>query len=366
MQLLTRSHKKLTRKNHRKSHLKHTKKSSKRYQLNKILQKGGAAAAARHPNNVESRNEIPEIDESTFDGKWDLSILSEFPKEEQSEPEEQRKHIEEYFHTYKKNDHLMRCFNLMLQREHLHSNGEWKVFYHSYADSHILFDIQTAIYELMYDLKPDANRVILRLFNEDFKNININNVKRQLNNNSTSNRNIGIRKLLLSVVCSLFITIYSEKFTDIFIKGYTCYDLDYNKLLYDFFKRCAVDEDKISELIEKIFKNNYIDDTTKNFYLNPKIKYRCEKSSNGQLLQIFINKSILDKISYVSMALGKPSKQTDCVNISKQARILLYPTYFQNPNLVKVYRYAANDSTHNKRLEFIAFLKGLLKQYLHF
>jgi hypothetical protein len=84
------------------------------------------------------------------------------------------------------------------------------------------------------------------------------------------------------------------------------------------------------------------------------------------MLQIFIKKSILDEITYISQPLGSPysGDETDCAASTNQVPILAHPQYFMNPDLVRVYRYAANENIYKNRLEFITFLKELLNRYL--
>jgi hypothetical protein len=277
------------------SRTKLTKKRNKRNKR-KTIQKGGAAAAARGNDGI-SKNEIPEIDESSFDGTWEFPIISQFsPAKQQTTQEAQRQQIDKFIAKYRANEHIMWSLKLMLQREHLHSNGEWQVFYHSYADAHILFDVQTAIYELIYDLEPDVNRVILRLFNkEDFIGVNINSIKSQLGNmsetsNRKTNRDKNIRKLLLSAVCSLFIRIYKQNFTDIFVYGYTCNDINYTEILTNIFVFCGINRADAIILIKTILSSEYIDEITRKFYEDHTCARRKESSSNGQLLQIFVKK----------------------------------------------------------------------------
>ena len=82
-------------------------------------------------------------------------------------------------------------------------------------------------------------------------------------------------------------------------------------------------------------------------------------------MQIFIKTSVLDKITYKSYPFGKPANpNTECYINETQIRILLSPKYFLNPKLVKIYRYAANEDTYFRRLEFIAFLKSKINKYL--
>jgi hypothetical protein len=74
-----------------------------------------------------------------------------------------------------------------------------------------------------------------------------------------------------------------------------------------------------------------------------------------------LKKSILNKITYISKRLGIPDEFTTNCNIDNtQVRILLSPKYFFNPNLIKVYRYAANENTYKTRGAFIKFIKDLL------
>jgi hypothetical protein len=83
----------------------------------KTIQKGGAAAVARNIPQIE------EINEETFNGEWNLPIMSsKYIKSKKSN--QSRDVIEKYFTPYAKDRHIIWSFHLMLQREHLYNNGE--------------------------------------------------------------------------------------------------------------------------------------------------------------------------------------------------------------------------------------------------
>ncbi len=248
------------------------------------------------------------------------------------------------------------------------------MFYHSYAEAHILFDIQTAIYEILNPtLEPDANRVILRLYEGPFQNLRMADIKQELNTR-VSNRNIRIRELLISAACSLFPNNDLDEIR-LFPTGYVCGDLDFYRILKQLFVKYKSrinkeeNEKEIDELITKILKSKYINPSIKPSYLKSKPflhSFHCTEFGDGQMLQIFIKKSILDEITYISQPLGSPysGDETDCAASTNQVRILAHPQYFMNPDLVRVYRYAANENIYKNRLEFITFLKELLNRYL--
>jgi hypothetical protein len=346
-----------------------TKKRNKRIKR-KTIQKGGAAAAASTRYVLEPQ--IEEINENTYNGEWSLPIMSKkYTKQffSNSKQNNQTKEIiEKYFEPYKTDRHIMWSFHLMLQREHLYSNSDFVVFYHSYAESHVIFDVQTAIYELQNDLEPSLNRVILRLFKEPFIGFTIDKIKKDLITHG-SNRNVRIRGLLISAACSLFANNGLDEIK-FFAKGYSCGDLDYYLLLKNLLLQYNRNEEEVEELIIEILKSNYINQFIKSSYSKSKPllhALKCTEYGDGQMLQIFINKSVLKEISYLSESLGIPSSaETDCALATNQVRILASPEYFMkpDPNLVRVYRYAANENIYKNRLEFISFLKNLIKKYI--
>lgn len=339
----------------------------------KIIKGGGNAVAARNANTVADSERTPQIEieeiiEETYDGEWNLPIMSKkyiksvFSKTRQNI--ETKEHIEKYFDEYKANPHIMWCFHLMLQREHLYNTGDFAVFYHSYAESHLIFDVQTAIYELINGLEPNANRVILRLFPEDFKDITINRIKKSMDR--ISNRNTKIRSLILSAACSLFENNGLDEIK-IFTKGYSCGDINYYSILKKILLYYNPNETEVDALITEILKSDYIKQLIKESYFKSKPFFhslKCREKGDGQMLQIFIKKSILEEISYISESLGVPySRDSNCMLSTNQVRILASPKYFLNPNLVRVYRYAADESIYKQRPQFISFIKDLLAKY---
>jgi hypothetical protein len=382
----------------------HNNKKYKNTNKNTIKnQKGGAAAAAAiesvNSNSTNENNYVlvntpsallhDNIDEMhyVFDkDSWPLPILSKFSKEKsgfnfslfrkkQTQKDQNananlkelklQAQIQQFFKRYETDKFLYEMFHMMLEREHIYSNGDWQVFYHSYFDGHVIFDVQTAIYELVYDLTPDSNRVILRLFNKDFKGYTLEKLKSKLAYNSLNNADSKIRKLLLSAVCSLFIKLYGENFTDVFIRGFRCNDIDYKKILFAIFKRFGITLEDANLLFQQIMGLEYINYITKRMYESHYYATDTRGSPKGQLLQIFIHKSIVNEITYISKEKGIPdSSAKDCSINEKQIRILLSPEYFLNPNSVRIYRYSANKDTYNGRLLFIKQIKDIISPFL--
>jgi hypothetical protein len=320
--------------------------------------KGGSNSAPK--NKIVSK--IQEIDENTYDGNWELPIMS---MNAHSNGNVSKDIIENYFKYYSQNEHIMKCFHLMLQREHLFSDKDYVVFYHSFAYSHILFDVQSAIAEIIYGLEPDINRVIPRLSRVPFLNANIDNIKRELASGQNNNHSIKSRSLLMSAVCSLFADI-EINLIHTFTVGYSCIDVDYKTLLKNLLSECNANEENVDALFNEILEHNYIKPEMKKGYI-VRPEFSCTRHDNcGQILQIFIHKTIVDKITYISEPFGVPyiGDEQDCTKATSQVRILVSPEYFLNNDLVKTYRYAANIDLYKNRNEYISYLKSLLIKYL--
>jgi phage anti-repressor protein len=341
---------------------KTTRQNKSKTKTLKNRQTGGGNAAATRPNTIN--REIEEINEDTYDGAWDLPIMSKHPGADNKDI------IENYFigkESYKKkhNSHVLWCFHLMLQREHLCSNSDYVVFYHSFVYSHVLFDVQTAIAEIIYNLEPNINRVVPRLSKKPFKDTNIDTIKQLLASEEMDNHSTQSRALLLSAVCSLFAVIEINLIST-FTVGYSCKDMNYLKLLKDLLLECNANEEVIDKLVNVILTNEYVKEPVRDGYFK-RPQFSCSRNDDcGQMLQLFIHKSILDKITYISEPFGVPYTgiESNCAAATNQVRILVSPEYFMNHNLVKTYRYAANENTHKNRMQFISFLKELLTKEL--
>jgi hypothetical protein len=334
--------------------MRYYKKTHKNKTRN-ITQKGAGNVVAK--NKVAS-TAIEEVNENTYDGHWDLPIMSVFARNKDENNMDEKSVINKKFE--KKNENSVWCFHLMLHRENLYSNSEYVVFYHSFLYSHILYDVQTAIAEILYNLKSDINRVVPRLSNMDFKNININNVKTKTS--KLKNHNKDIRKLLMSAACSLFADIELNIIRD-FESGYSCADMKYKQLLQNLLIECNTLPEQLDELFTQIITHQYVPEKIRKGYL---MRPSCYLNENyGQILQIFIKKTILDEIVYKSQPYGIPDESPgDCASTTNQVRILASPEYFMNPDLVRIYRYASNKDTHKNRPIYIAFLKELLQKTL--
>jgi hypothetical protein len=135
-------------------------------------------------------------------------------------------------------------------------------------------------------------------------------------------------------------------------------------LLKNIFKDCKVSEDNIEKIITDILEHKYVRSEIKKGYFNRPLM-SCSRNDDdcGQLLQIFINKTHIDEFVYNSEPYGKDNKKSKyCSTIKEQVRIVPFPKYFMDPNFVKIYRYAANETLHKNRLEYITFIKDILNK----
>ena len=344
-------------KNNTINRIRNRSRSKYRTKINIKKFHGGAMS---NPNN-KTTNEI------VYD--WNLPIISQIKF---NTPIDKKQEINDFiaenfkYYSDKKKSHYINSFKHMLKRENMYSNGEYAVFYHSYAYPHILFDLQTAIVELLYGLEPDINRVIPRLIGIPFKTVTIDNIKKDLSmSNKKNNHDIGIRKVLISATCSLFANNEIDNF-NVFETGYSCADVNYMSILENLIITCfmGIDEESKKKLIEKILNDMVTSEMKSGYTSRP--RFSCHRHGyDGRLLQIFVKKSELKHFVYKSLVFGKPNNTVgECSGEKGQVRILGLPEYFINSDIVKTYLYHADIKGMKQREKYIAYLKTIISEYV--
>ncbi len=253
--------------------------------------------------------------------------------------------------------HMINCIKLMLYREQLYGH-EWIAFYHSYNYPCLIYDTQTVIAEILYNLPHSRNNFIPRLFRKTYNKFSdISAILSELSRADVNDHDKSIRAALLSVTCSILADDMQKSEMSIctyFKNGYSCQDVDYYAILIRLLTSCGATKDQANTLLVQlldVYKTHKIHE----YYVPGRVPYILSAPpSVGNIVQIFVRKDLVDRLVYDSKPYGKPAHMEQGSLASTidrtgqcdggQARLLADPHYFMNPAQIKTFHY---DSVHS-------------------
>jgi len=280
------------------------------------------------------------------------------------------------------------CFERMIEREQ-ELEDKFCVFYHSYNGAALLYEVQAEVMRVAFDL-PQNSAPIPRVKARDFHGATITKLKDAMASASNRDHDPAFRALGISVSVTLFAFGSEAPPLTCFRRGYGCSDLSFRDLLVSLLMDAAnVTKSKAEETVTALAD-------LANRYGLPHLPYRANGGASqkaaardaplprlgGQMLQIFIAKSEVDKWAYHSQPYGVPVKETHSVRawlagepgtlpIDGQARILCSPELFLDPNRGRIYHYAGDWQFHGgepdmegSRASFTAAMRKLLAPLL--
>lgn len=255
--------------------------------------------------------------------------------------------------------HAQACFNEFAGNEE-RLCGEWAVFYHSYSFAALIYELQAAIAAALFGFpasKCTLPRILLADFAgtpdaaalvEQFKS----RFKTQMLDHHPDYRAVAI-----SVMCSLVALGPEVSTPTMFLAGFSQYDLSFVHVLHKTLSACHVPRHKIEHMATEIvaLAGRYGLDVSR-FGGS-----ECESGKNGHLLQIFIRRTVLDRLAYASKPYGPlDSKRhpisswlaSDAKTNHGQARILAHPKWFLSPRYVRMFIASADPTFHERRPAF--------------
>mmetsp|Transcript_18724 Transcript_18724/g.41774 ORF Transcript_18724/g.41774 Transcript_18724/m.41774 type:complete len:522 (-) Transcript_18724:155-1720(-) len=276
------------------------------------------------------------------------------------------------------------CFERMLEREQ-ELEGEFCVFYHSYNAAAVLYEVQAEIARRVWDL-PDSFAPIPRVKAKDFIGKTIPGLK-AVAQSKVGDHDPGYRLCGLSVSVSLFANQSSAPPITCFHQGYGSTDVYFREILRDLIVEAgSVRKSRAESCVDELVKlaHQYHLPATP---FQSQHEARIENSKDaaavgGQMLQIFIAKSVVDQWAYHSHPLGRPFETKSSVQdwlagergapaINGQARLLCDPVLFTNPQQGKIFHYAGNWEFHGgdpdmegSRAAFVLALRRILDPIL--
>lgn len=267
--------------------------------------------------------------------------------------------------------HGKECF-LEFERNERKMCGEWAVFYHSYSFAALLYEVQAAVGAVLFRFRSQfatLPRILVHEFNTMFPKGPDGKILMDLFNSKFAtckrDHHPEFRAVGLSVMCSLWATGPEACPPMVFISGYSCKDLSFRGVLENVLESCYVPKAKVKKLAKDIIdvsEEHGLD--VSQFGGKP-----CKSGMAGHLLQIFMKRDLVDKLTYPAKPYGPPDEErlplSSFINANKsmqvgQARIIAHPKYFMQASQVRCYVASADQTFHRNRVAFQERLTSLL------
>jgi len=291
------------------------------------------------------------------------------------------------------------CFEHMLMREQ-ELEEHFCVFYHSYNGAALLYEVQAEIARFAFGL-PDDFAPLPRVDSRPFKHASVEGLMASFSADGGSSAAAAVgnmqgqdhdprfRALAISASPSLFASGSEAPPLHCFRRGYGCQDLSFRellvKLLLDVFR---MERSTTCQLVDELVVAALC-------YGLPCSGYGtgCQKGRNmgrlgGQMLQIFVARTEVDRIAYHSRPMGVPVRETRSVRewlaspwsqkrckegqlVDGQVRILFRPEVFIDPKRGRLFHYCSDweflggdPDMEGSRAAFVVELRKLLAPVL--
>ena len=270
--------------------------------------------------------------------------------------------------------HTAVCLQTMIENEQRRYNDSY-CFYHSYSVAHLDYELNALIATIVYDLDLTVYEDS-RSYNLDFvfppiprvsfKPFTVIKSIEELSDFCTgykNNNDPNYQAVGLSVSTSIFSTSSPAPPVALFRRGYSALSVNFDALMTGLLKECGFDS-KMTNKIISVLK------TTAAKYDMP---VGCSgfgdtgsARATGHMLQIFINKEIVDQYAYPSQCLGYRDGKATMSEVLRsgktngQARIYISPDLFRSPEYSRPYYYCADLTFSMNRDRFVKDVKRQL------
>jgi hypothetical protein len=267
--------------------------------------------------------------------------------------------------------HAKMCFGQLAENEKRLCD-KFAVFYHSYSFAALIYEVQAAIAAVLFRFRSQY-APLPRLLVKDFDRLP--SALHLLHKFETSfkhgqrDHDPEYRSVAISAMCSLCALGPEASPPVVFITGYSQEDMSFRGVLEKLLEACFVPADKVALLTDDILFQAEVHSLDVSQFGGAK----CPSGKSGHLLQIFIERTLVDELVYASDPWGpldatrQPISQWldgDNNTTWGQARIVAHPKYFMSSEHVRMYVISADQSFHSKRIQFqeklIKLLSGCL------
>eukprot|EP00759_Apiculatamorpha_spiralis_P041795 PhF_6_TR40242/c0_g1_i6/m.59860 len=262
--------------------------------------------------------------------------------------------------------HSRQCFQTMLDRERQHC-GEFVVFYHSYSYAELMYECQAVIAQTLYGL-PEDFAPLPRLLKGPFTGKpHLQVLLKEFNQLCGQDHDPNFRNVAISTSVSLLGNGSEAPPHSVFQMGYSCSDLSFTGIMTTLFTDLGANTEGAAKLVKRVAEVGSKWGLHGNMY-ESSVSQTTNNSAPGHMIQIFIRTDLVDDLAYGSHAYGvynaewnPPSKYlTGKTHPTGQGRVFVHPSAFMDWKKVKVYHYAANETFHTKRREFLRDLRQAL------
>jgi hypothetical protein len=268
--------------------------------------------------------------------------------------------------------HVKACFEQLLNREKDFC-GDCAVFYHSYSDAALLYEVQAALASVLFNF-PSSDASLPRiLFDRFVETPNAPKLLKSFNQNFRVNKTFdghsSFMDVGLSVMCSLAAKGPEASPLGDFVEGYRdSWGVSHRRLLMEVLESCRMSRQRMEQLMEDVLavaQKHGLDASSYGGH--------SRAGPTGHLLQIFVPRELVDHLAYAAHPFGAVDKSRQPLSQWLdggsslewgQARLVANPEYFGKPSAVRMFTASANSQFHATRGMFQRDLRALISKAL--
>ena len=262
--------------------------------------------------------------------------------------------------------HATRCFQSMLQNEERYC-GDWAVFYHSYSNPALIYEVQAAIAAVLFRFKSNFG-TLPRLMRGCFAEIpDAPSMMSEFPKWPDQDHNPRFKSVGICATVSLLAYDAEAPPTSVFLSGYNVGVIS-RSIIHDMLTTCGVGAAQSAVLTTQLVA------LAERYGLHVGAFGGRPSASGcpGHLLQIFIRRHLVDKYAYASLPMGVPDKARHPLGtylqaagpLAGQARIVVHPSAFLRAAKVRANVFSADEAFHARRPAFQQELTALLAPIL--
>lgn len=258
--------------------------------------------------------------------------------------------------------HARWCFEQMLENERKYCGG-WAVFYHSYSDAAIVYEVQAAVAAVLF--RFHSQRAALpRLLRGRFSEVpDAPTMLKVFPTWRDQDHNACFKSVGLCATTTLLGEDAEAPPKRVFLSGYSM-GCPAASLIEALLSSCGLPKIDARHQAPKILE------LARNSGL---IAGRCGQSArSGHLLQIFMKRHLVNKYAYASHPMGVPDNTRMPLDrhlggsrcIQGQVRMVVHPSAFLRSSKVHMYTFSADEKFHKTRKSFQHELVAILSAAL--
>lgn len=257
-------------------------------------------------------------------------------------------------------EHAKSCFEKMIERERHHA-GDWCVFYHSYSQAAFMYEVSAAIAHVLFRFRSNF-AALPRLLRHHFRDIpDADAMMKRFPSWPDRDHNIEFKQVGICCSTSLISKDPEATPTQFFLKGYAVSSVPL-EILMGFLKECGVAD----ESAQRSLAASIVAESAKWGLSSP------PSGLTGHLIQIFVHRSVVDKVCYSALPYGVPDGTRHPIGnhlqsngvIQGQVRMVVNPRWFLSSKQIRIYTYSADQSFHENRHKYHEALRELLDPIL--